>query len=65
MGHVKTLFKGTPIITDEAFDKIKTGDEEILRKLYFHTNDSIQMVLIEIIFEKNGWILNGEEGTAA
>ena len=61
MAEVVTMFKGSPIITKDALDKIKTGDEEILRKLYYHTKDAIQMVLIEIIFEKNGWILENKE----
>lgn len=61
MPDVETMFKGTPIITKDALDKIKAGDEEILRKLYIHTRDAIQMILIEIIFEKNGWILEAKD----
>lgn len=57
MENLVTMFKGSPIITKDALNKIKSGDEDILRKLYLHTRDVIQMILIEIIFEKNGWIL--------
>lgn len=61
MAEVTTMFKGSPIITKDALNKIKSGDEDTLRKLYMHTKDAIQMILIEIIFEKNGWVLENKE----
>lgn len=55
MGQLEPLFKGKPIIISEAIDKIRVCDQETLLKLYFHTNDPIQMLLIEKIFELKGY----------
>lgn len=58
MGTLATMFKGSPIITKEARNKIKNCDEGVLSKLYHHTNNVIQMILIEEIFKLKNYNMN-------
>ena len=58
MGTLTTMFKGSPIITKEARDKIKNCDEDVLSKIYHHTNDVIQMILIKEIFKLKNYNMN-------
>lgn len=52
---VQPIVKGQKIITQEALEKIKTGEKCFLEKLYFHSNDSVQKALIEVIYTIQGW----------
>lgn len=47
--------KGMPVVTVNSLEKIRTLDPEYLRKLYNHTNDPVQKVLIEEIYKLKGY----------
>lgn len=57
MAEVKTLFKGTPVMTTSSLNKLREMKEEDLVTLYIHTNDTVQMILIEEICKLKGYTL--------
>ncbi len=68
MGELKRLRGGTPLLGPASVKKIHSlisgnGEEtaEMLRKIYYATNDMVQMLLIEEIARMKGIILMEEE----
>ena len=55
------LKPGMKIIGEGALAKIRECDETLLVKLYYHTNDPVQRVLIETICNLKGYKLVVEE----
>ena len=49
--------KGLKILDEMSLEKIRTLSEEILVKLYYHSNDPIQKILIEELCKIKGYQL--------
>lgn len=54
---IQPITKGTKTIGEKGLEKLETLDESFLIRLYYHTNDTIQKILIRKICELKGYKL--------